>query len=360
LPVRARTSALLAALLVALPLLGPAAMAQEQRSTLSQTQHQLDQVEAVLGNARADSVAVSAALAEADQAVAGARGRLALARARLDAAHQRSARAASFAARTAAELDQLHEQVAERARAAYITGGSGDLTVLVDPDHLPELLDQAATLDYIAQTGTEAANRMRVVQHQAGVLHARALGVERERRAAGDAVAKEVADLEHVQAVRVQAKRALDARIAGLAGQAATLRARSAELRRLIQQEEAARARAAAERRAREAAARQSAAPVPAAPVRPASGGRCDLLGASSAERWIIMHESGGNPTADNPTSTAFGLGQLLLGNRILYLGADYATTDCGKQLAAFRAYVRDRYGTAAAAMAFWLAHQWY
>jgi hypothetical protein len=43
-----------------------------------------------------------------------------------------------------------------------------------------------------------------------------------------------------------------------------------------------------------------------------------------------------------------FGLGQLLLGNRVLYLGRDYATTDCGLQLSAFRAYVRDRYGITA------------
>ncbi len=72
------------------------------------------------------------------------------------------------------------------------------------------------------------------------------------------------------------------------------------------------------------------------------------------------MHESGGDPTAQNPASTAFGLGQLLLGNRILYLGQDYATTDCGKQLTAFRAYVRDRYRTAEAAQAFWQRHGWY
>ena len=72
------------------------------------------------------------------------------------------------------------------------------------------------------------------------------------------------------------------------------------------------------------------------------------------------MHESGGDPTADNPSSTAFGLGQLLLGNRILYLGKDYATTDCGKQLAAFRTYVRERYGTAEQAQAFWQANGWY
>ena len=72
------------------------------------------------------------------------------------------------------------------------------------------------------------------------------------------------------------------------------------------------------------------------------------------------MRESSGDPTADNPASTAFGLGQLLLGNRILYLGRDYATTDCGRQLWAFRAYVRDRYRTAERAKAFWQANGWY
>jgi hypothetical protein len=48
------------------------------------------------------------------------------------------------------------------------------------------------------------------------------------------------------------------------------------------------------------------------------------------------------------------------LGNRILYLGHHYATTDCGRQLWAFRAYVHDRYGTAARAKAFWQANGWY
>jgi hypothetical protein len=89
-------------------------------------------------------------------------------------------------------------------------------------------------------------------------------------------------------------------------------------------------------------------------------GVRCDLTGTSAAERFIIEHESSGYPSAQNPGSTAFGLGQLLLDQRLRHLGADYATSDCAKQLAAFRAYVRDRYGTAEAAMAFWLAHHWY
>jgi hypothetical protein len=88
--------------------------------------------------------------------------------------------------------------------------------------------------------------------------------------------------------------------------------------------------------------------------------GQCDLSGASGAEQFIIGHESGGRPDAKNPASTAFGLGQLIERNRRTYLGPDYNTTDCGKQLAAFRGYVHDRYGTAEAAQAFWMAHHWY
>jgi hypothetical protein len=167
---------------------------------------------------------------------------------------------------------------------------------------------------------------------------------EQARTAAEAKVRRQLGELERVRAVRQQAKQKLDTRVARLAGAAAALRSRSAELRRLIRQEEL---------------ARQAAAGAGRGSIH-GSGRRCDLSGTSPAERWIIMRESSGYPTADNPTSTAFGLGQLLLGNRILYLGQDYATTDCGRQLWAFRAYVRGRYRTAERAKAFWQANGWY
>ena len=63
------------------------------------------------------------------------------------------------------------------------------------------------------------------------------------------------------------------------------------------------------------------------------------------------MKESSGYPTADNPASTAFGLGQLLLGN---------PSSTCGRQLRAFRSDVGDRYGGAERAKAFWQANGWY
>jgi hypothetical protein len=97
-----------------------------------------------------------------------------------------------------------------------------------------------------------------------------------------------------------------------------------------------------------------------ASPAAHAAAGACDLSGTSSAEQFIILHESGGRPDARNPHSTAFGIGQLLEKQRRHYLGDDYATTDCAKQLGAFRAYVRDRYGTAEDAETFWRVHHWY
>lgn len=92
-------------------------------------------------------------------------------------------------------------------------------------------------------------------------------------------------------------------------------------------------------------------------------GGSVRIGGLSAAESWIIMHESGNRTTAANPTSTAFGLGQLLLANRERYgqmLGVSAGTTNYASQLAMFRMYVRDRYGTAENAEKFWKAHHWY
>lgn len=87
------------------------------------------------------------------------------------------------------------------------------------------------------------------------------------------------------------------------------------------------------------------------------------FAGLSPAEAWIIQHESGGRTTAKNPKSTAFGIWQGLQSTRNAYgrkLGIDPNTTDYNQQLAMFRAYVKDRYGTPERAMSFWQQHHWY
>ncbi|HTE71111.1 MAG TPA: hypothetical protein VK942_20545 [Actinomycetes bacterium] len=345
-PARSRTLALVAAatalLLVPYPAVG------DEQDELGRTRRRLGEVESVLRDARADAGVVAAALTAADQAVAGARQQLAAARERLAAARRRRAAALADLEAATDEVGLQEARLAEQVRGAYMTGRVSGLAVVVQANDLRDLLERAVTLSYVIAADQDVLGRLEVARKRAVQLHDGMVRAEQERTAAERRVGTEVAELERVRAVRQQAKQRLDARVARLAGAAAALRSRSAELRRLIRQEELARRRLAA---ARLAGGQPGAA---------GSGRRCDLSGTSAAERWIIMRESSGDPTADNPASTAFGLGQLLLGNRILYLGQQYATTDCGRQLWAFRAYVHDRYGTAQRAKAFWQANGWY
>lgn len=68
-------------------------------------------------------------------------------------------------------------------------------------------------------------------------------------------------------------------------------------------------------------------------------------------EVWIDTRESGLDPTAVNPSSGAWGLGQL----------TSYPhTLDPCLQLRYQREYIAGRYGTEGAAVAFWQAHGWY
>jgi septal ring factor EnvC (AmiA/AmiB activator) len=356
--------AALATFAVAASLVPLRAAADDKRGELNRTQDQLSGIERVLRDTRADATALAKAVTSANEEVTLAEARLGQARSREEDARLHRLQAEASLAEVQTEIRRTEGRLAEQARDAYMTGGMADLAALVDSQDLSVLADRALTLNYVAADGAETLSRLDLARRRAAMLRQQMVQVERERAAATAAVTTQVADLRRVESVRRQAKRALDAKIARLASQAASLRAHSTELRRLIRQEEAERAREAAARRAAASAPTTTTPPAPASSDPPSSGtlpdGRCDLSGTSAAERWIIMHESGGYPTADNPSSTAFGLGQLLLGNRILYLGKDYATTDCGKQLAAFRTYVRERYGTAEAAQAFWQSHGWY
>jgi hypothetical protein len=311
---------------VAALVLVPHPVAADERDELDKTRRRLGAVEAVL----------------------------AIATAELGAARRRRADAMVALEAATDEVGRQEARLAWQIRRAYMTGGVSGLSVVVQANDLRDLMERAVTLGYVIRADQDVLGRLELARRRSVRLHQAMVEAEQDRTAAEAKVRRQLAELERVRAVRQEAKQKLDARVAGLAGAAAALRSRSAELRRLIRQEELARRRAAAAARA--AAARAGGGGPPAG----GSGRRCDLSGTSAAERWIILRESGGDPTADNPTSTAFGLGQLLLGNRILYLGRHYATTDCGRQLWAFRAYVRDRYGTAARAKAFWQANGWY
>lgn len=78
---------------------------------------------------------------------------------------------------------------------------------------------------------------------------------------------------------------------------------------------------------------------------------------------YIINNESRFDPHAQNPTSSAFGIGQMIKANRIAYgkrLGYDPNTTDGMQQIAMMMEYIKDRYGTPEKAAAFKKKHGWY
>lgn len=86
-------------------------------------------------------------------------------------------------------------------------------------------------------------------------------------------------------------------------------------------------------------------------------------FGMGSGAEWValqqlIQKESGWNPTAQNPTSTAYGLFQFLNGTWAA-MGAS-KTSDPAQQTLAGIGYIRSRYGSAQAALAFHNAHNYY
>lgn len=77
-----------------------------------------------------------------------------------------------------------------------------------------------------------------------------------------------------------------------------------------------------------------------------------------SAWYTLGMKESGWRNTAQNPTSTAFGIGQFL---NSTWAGVGIAkTSDPALQVEAMARYIRNRYGSPSKALAFHLSHNWY
>lgn len=72
--------------------------------------------------------------------------------------------------------------------------------------------------------------------------------------------------------------------------------------------------------------------------------------------RWIVQHESSGDPNAVNKSSGASGLGQMLGGNIAKYNGRGNPI----EQIQGMGRYIEDRYRNPTAARRFWEAHNWY
>jgi septal ring factor EnvC (AmiA/AmiB activator) len=290
---------------------------------------ELKKVKATLADAKADAEKLIAALDRANEALDLAENELAQADQQRRDAHARGVRATAALEDATVRVDRLRRIMGDRARGVYIAGDPTGLNALVQSGKADQLLGQVAILDHLARESNNSLADLVVAQQDYALARASLSEAEADARKAGAQITRKIGQAKELRDLRVQAKDALDDKIRRLEGEAGVLRVTLQQR----QQRQAGQVR---------------------------GGGKCDLSGTSDAEYFIIMKESGGDPTADNPRSTAFGLGQLLIDGRRHYLGANADTTDCALQLQAFRGYVRDRYGTAENARAFWLSHGWY
>ncbi|HEV3504802.1 MAG TPA: hypothetical protein VG637_05920 [Actinomycetes bacterium] len=290
---------------------------------------QLKKVRATLADAKADAKKLTAALDRANQALDQAENELAQADQQRRDAHARGVQATAALENATTRVERLRRIMGDRARGVYIAGDPTGLNALVQSGQADQLLGQVAILDHLARENNNSLADLIVAQQDYALARSALSEAEADARKAGAQISRRIDQAKELRDLRVQAKDALDDKIRRLEGEAGVLRVTLQQR----QQRQAGQVR---------------------------GGGKCDLSGTSDAEYFIIMKESGGDPTADNPRSTAFGLGQLLIDGRRHYLGANADTTDCALQLQAFRGYVRDRYGTAENAKAFWLSHGWY
>src|SRR5215218_9724382 len=142
-----RKVALVAAVVAATLLPHPAV--GDQRDELAETRRRLGQVEAVLGDARADAVAVAAALVA------------------LEAATD--------------EVGRQEARLAEQVRGAYMTGRVTGLAVVVQATDLRDLVERAVTLSYVISADQDVLGRLEVARRRAAQLHGDMVRAERAR-----------------------------------------------------------------------------------------------------------------------------------------------------------------------------------
>lgn len=73
----------------------------------------------------------------------------------------------------------------------------------------------------------------------------------------------------------------------------------------------------------------------------------------------IYTSESGWNPHADNPTSSAYGIPQALPGSKMASAGSDWANNPA-TQIRWGLGYIKSKYGSPCGALAFREGHGWY
>jgi hypothetical protein len=247
--------------------------------------------------------------------------------------------------------------LAVAAAGAVLVGtlSSGETTAQAEP---------AGAVSIAERLGISAAVPSTSVQDQLAPLEALAASrSEREARRLEAAKAQAARDRAAAEAAR---KAAEEAARKEAARKAAAEEAAREEAARKAAEEEAAREAAAAEAAEAEAAQAEAAEPAPAAAAAAPSGSYQEYalsqLGGDSSEFSCLEslwgRESGWNPSAQNPSSSAYGIAQFLDST---WAGTGIAKTSDGyRQIDAGLIYINSRYGSPCGAWGHSQSTGWY
>ncbi len=226
----------------------------------------------------------------------------------------------------------------------------------------PAQAEPMASVSIAEQLGISADAQAAPVQEQLAPLQQLAASrSERDAEQAAAAAAQQAADREAARKAAEEAARKEAAR------KAAAEEAAREEAARQAAEEEAAAEAAAAEAAEAEAAQSEAAEPAPAAAAAAAPSGSyqeyaLSQLGGDSSEFSCLEslwgRESGWNPSAQNPTSSAYGIAQFLDST---WAGTGIAKTSDGyRQIDAGLIYINSRYGSPCGAWGHSQSTGWY
>lgn len=241
-------------------------------------------------------------------------------------------------------------------------------------DGRTDRIDLAAATTFVpAEKSAQQSNTVTLVRELAKAdaqaqASAKAAALHRQRVAAAKAaaVAKAVKAAKAARAAKLAREAERDRRAAEARAEARREAEQAAERKAAEQRAE----RKAAERKAaerREAAARSARS----AARTPVASGDARSIGKSMAadrgwtgSQWTCLEtlwdrESGWRVTADNPSSSAYGIPQALPGSKMSSAGSDWETS-ASTQIRWGLGYIADRYGSPCGALNAWDSKGWY
>jgi murein DD-endopeptidase MepM/ murein hydrolase activator NlpD len=176
------------------------------------SQRELDKIRAELRDAKTDADKNERLLEQVDKQIEQVERDLRRARADEKAAGSERERADRLAAIASAEVDRLRQEVGERARAVYMTGGAG-LDAVTSADSPETMLERVMRLDSLAREDNRVMPDLQTALELAQEARERIRRADERRTAALAAIRERGAELRDTREVRVEAQDRLDARV---------------------------------------------------------------------------------------------------------------------------------------------------